>query len=266
MVANNFPGRQLLLPKILPQGLVSSPGPSVSPQPKPRPWGEELGACPGWLRQAPGSSCCLWRGCGSVSPVPAPNPVPCAHPKPCTATPMVCGVGLQPGLGLWEKAHSFVRLCIRQNTDLGAFLEYKGAWETSATVRDQPDKSSYEPEKCADCRALKMPGYLFLLDKADKQRTKDPGLCNLGCSSLAVILRCSQGGGGRMSSSQRQLQLLPSPRVAVERIVPALTARAGQQLTAVPGSEWPQLLSGAQLPCQQLKQCHRAPAEPCFSI
>lgn len=69
-----------------------------------------------------------------------------------------------------------------------------------------------------------------------------------------------------MSSSKRQLQLLPSPRVAVRRTVPALTARAGQQLTVVPGSEWPQLLSGAQLPCQQAKQCHRAPAEPRFSI
>lgn len=78
-------------------------------------------------------------------------------------------------------------------------------------MRDQPDKRSYEHEKCADCRALKMPGYLFLLDKADKERTKDLGLCNLDCSSLAMILRCSQGGGGRISSSKRQLQLLSSP-------------------------------------------------------
>lgn len=60
-----------------------------------------------------------------------------------------------------------------------------------------------------DCRALKMPGYLSLLNKADKQRTKDPGLCNLGCRSLATILRCSQGGGGRMSSRQE------APSVAI---------------------------------------------------
>lgn len=53
-----------------------------------------------------------------------------------------------------------------------------------------------------DCRALKMPGYLFLLTKSDKQRTKDLGLCNLGCRGLAMFLRRSQGGGGRMSSRQ----------------------------------------------------------------
>lgn len=202
----------------------------MSPQPEPGPWGEEPGACPGWLRQGPGSSCFLWRGCGSSSPEPR------ASPEPCPRHSQSHRHGHSQGWGSGRKLTALSRLCTRLNTDLGAFLEYKGAWETSAAVRDQPDKRSYEPEKCADCRALKMPGYLFLLDKADKQRTKDPGLCNLGCSSLAMILRCSQGGGGRMSSSKRQLQLLSSPRAAEKRALPARALSCPRVVAAEQGA------------------------------
>lgn len=75
--------------------------------------------------------------------------------------------------------------------------------------RSNPIRGVTSLRNAVDCRALKMPGYLFLLGKADKQRTKDPGLCNLGCSSPATILRHSQGGGGRMSSRQE------APSVAI---------------------------------------------------
>lgn len=227
-------GARYFCPKSCPTGPVSSPGPSVSPQPKPRPWGEEMAACPSKHLAAPAAS---GDAVGALCQPRALCPSWALHPPQPEPWPWCAGLGCSQPWGVGRKLTALSRVCTRLNTDLGAFLEYKGAWETSATVRDQPDKRSYEHEKCADCRALKMPGYLFLLDKADKQRTKDLGLCNLGCSSLAMILRCSQGGGERMSSSKRQLQLLSSPRAAVQRPLPASVPSAGH--TMVPGSEWP---------------------------
>lgn len=119
-----------------------------------------------------------------------------------------------------------------------------------------------------DCRALKMPGYLFLLDKADKQRTKDPGLCNLGCSSPATILRRSQGGGGRMSSRQE------APSVAIispcrcgrkpRRLPrPALGRSTKRSLSSFPGSvRHNTAVSGYTQSSAnpQPRKCHRLPS------
>lgn len=44
----------------------------------------------------------------------------------------------------WRK---HTKLCTRLKADLGAFLEYKGAWETSERGEMEPDKSSSKPEK-----------------------------------------------------------------------------------------------------------------------
>lgn len=60
----------------------------------------------------------------------------CAHPGPCHSH----NHSQSHGNGVWGSAAAgaggfgrkltALRVCTRLNTDLGAFLEYKGAWET----------------------------------------------------------------------------------------------------------------------------------------
>lgn len=77
--------------------------------------------------------------------------------------------------------------------------------------RSHPIRAARSLRNALDRRAPKMPGYRLLPDKADKPRTKDPPLCNTGCSGPAALSgrSRSRGGGGRMSSRQE------APPVAV---------------------------------------------------
>lgn len=209
-------------PKSCPPGPVSKPGPSVSPQLRPRPWGKEPGACPGWLRRGPGacpaapqrepqllppparsSGLAVLGQAGSPSRSPAAAPS-CRCSRARQARPQ-CG---HEGQGGWQPAPG-AKAPRQAAGSPGAFLEYKGAWETLPRREIAPITGVTSLRNALDCRALKMPGYLFLLDKADKRRTKDPPLCNAGCSGPAALSGRSRGGGRRMSSRQE------APSVAV---------------------------------------------------